>query len=623
MTGDVQPVIKLYLGGDSEPAVYESIAATKILREQGYPLPTDVLVMLTRDFNVDQRVQAWVRLPKELRPPIDAYMTKRYPLKGINRRNLVLAAAAAFLKPPAKSEVEAKAFYDLALWFGKDTGVLNFELARQWIVAGKRDEGTQLIASLLREHPTDSALPQRAAVALISVGDYAGTTAIYRQALAVVPEPYTRAIRRDYAGYLRGLAERHPEMTAPDSLNTLEQQPDALLAGEAWLSDGKFPAAAACFRVQFADTAAPVERRLAAWDGLLDSDPAGALAGGEALCRLLEQLDPAARAPLLRWCGWMVHRALGEEIPPDPRVHRLAAPWPARPLHDTPGWEGKVASLLTRLIAIDHDAFLQPDPRDYNTSLRATAAAGYALNQQGEAAYLALMCPLNYDVPPPPGGWTIFDGSPDKNADQPRRHLSPTPREMEKDLGELRDELARYQWATMRDNQPTGIGLPLSVAAAHHLSDELAAEQDPALLTAKVKCLGIAVSMATMALDPTPEIQHADRPAPPIRPVELAQFSPIDQAIRAAVKNDAVALHAKPLLEDGLLASLTTASNPQFTDALFALLTATFDRYAEVEPHKSYVSFEADRLAAALAIRPIYDMKPYAQRLRDKYPKAK
>ena len=162
-------------------------------------------------------------------------------------------------------------------------------------------------------------------------------------------------------------------------------------------------------------------------------------------------------------------------------------------------------------------------------------------------------------------------------------------------------------------------GLPLSTAAARHLSAMLATEQDPSIITAHLRELAIAVTMAVTALDPTPAIEHTDQPPPPVRPVDPAQFAPLESAIRAALANDAVARQVHPLLQDGLLASLQIASNPHFTEILFALLTTTLDRYAAVTADAKLVRYEAHHLAGVLANRPIYDMKPYAKRLREQY----
>ncbi len=171
----------------------------------------------------------------------------------------------------------------------------------------------------------------------------------------------------------------------------------------------------------------------------------------------------------------------------------------------------------------------------------------------------------------------------------------------------------------MQDNTPAGIALPLSAAAAQHLGAELATERDPRVIAAKLKQLGLALQLAVISLDPLPAVQRTDLPPPPTRPVDLAKFAPLALSVHAALTNDAVARAARPFLNDGLAPALTTAANPQFTAALFTLLTDTLARYAALTPDVTRVHEEAIRLATTLANRPIYDMKAYAQQLREKY----
>ncbi len=149
-----------------------------------------------------------------------------------------------------------------------------------------------------------------------------------------------------------------------------------------------------------------------------------------------------------------------------------------------------------------------------------------------------------------------------------------------------------------------------------HRCAELAGEKDARVISGKLREVAAALKLTAMALDPIPAIQHTDKPAPPPRPVALARFTPLAEDIRAALRNDAVARQCIPLLQDGGLAALQIASAPAFTDALFALLSDTLERYAALTPDVKTVQYETHHLAAALAGRPIYNMKPYADRLR-------
>ena len=622
---DVTPMVALYRQRGKEPAIPETRAAIRILREHGYPLAANVLGTLLRDLS-EERVLAWASIPQEKRAPIDEYMLTRYAAKGKNRQALVKVALQLFLKPPEKCPVDVKAIYELALLFGKDTGLLNLPLAQQWLYAGKTAEAKQLLLVLVAQRDSDFALPRQAAYLLLNTRDANGAAAVYRRALGSVREPYVREVRLDYLAFLQrwGSALAKPAAAAaPHAGGPGTEQPDATLIippADKDLCDGNYAAAAAGYTARLRETTTPLEVRLDAWAGLLDSDPAAGLDAAATVTSALAQQPPATREALLRWCGWQVDRLLEREIPSD--VHNFSLPEQRkfRPIHELAGWETKLAALFDHLGAVAGDVLLLPDPERYDASLRPTAALLDTLAGRGEDAYRALSREIAYDIPPPSGGWTTFDGSPDAHAAQPHHARSPFPGEEEHTLQALAEVLAHYQAPLLHDGLPlSGPGLPLSTAAARHLSAMLATEQDPIIITAHLRELAIAVTMAVTALDPTPAIQHTDQPPPPVRPVDPAQFAPIESAIRTALANDAVARQLHPLLQDGLLASLQIASNPHFTEILFALLTTTLDRYAAVTPDAKLVRYEAHHLATVLANRPIYDMKPYAKRLREQY----
>ncbi len=95
------------------------------------------------------------------------------------------------------------------------------------------------------------------------------------------------------------------------------------MAADAYLCEGKYADAAAIYAARLRDERGAVETRLAAWGGLLDCDPAAGLAGADTACGLLAALTPAARPPLVRWCGWRLSRVVIREIPPDPSALRF------------------------------------------------------------------------------------------------------------------------------------------------------------------------------------------------------------------------------------------------------------------------------------------------------------
>ncbi len=247
---DVKPIVALWADRKAEPDFPSSLAASKTLREHGYPAAADVVLTLARDLS-PARIIAWASIPEAERPAIDAYMLKMYKPKGQNRRALLNLAVDLFLKPATKSvpgapaagnAVDPQKFYQLVLLLGQDSGLLDCPLAQRFMQAGKMAEAKALLVSLVREHPGDVLLPRQAAMVLGGANDPAAVDALYRQALAEAHEPYAREIRLDYLEYLQGLAmmrryaeaaEKMPPPRFAKKAGTAEQsqQPGTALTG--------------------------------------------------------------------------------------------------------------------------------------------------------------------------------------------------------------------------------------------------------------------------------------------------------------------------------------------------------------------------------------------------------
>ena len=297
-----------------------------------------------------------------------------------------------FLKPPDNAVVDAKAFYELALFFGKDTGLLNLPLAQQWLAAGKMAEAKQLILSLVPQNAVDNILPQQAAYLLLNVHDAEGAAQIYRQALAGVREPYVREVRLDYLGLLQRCAPaltkpkataaaqaanqpyfnftvvpKNPAASAPEQNNSplpagrqpgaAPAKPDlsaATLAQSALFTERSLKAIAspACWRWRTRNCATgscPPRRKLTmlccakqrrwrqcGWMRGAACSTAIPPPGWQRrkLSALLAQQPPPERSGLLHWCGWQLDRLLSHEVPPDPQ----AFPSPTRAPSARRGW---------------------------------------------------------------------------------------------------------------------------------------------------------------------------------------------------------------------------------------------------------------------------------------------
>ena len=151
--GDVKPVLAVFGEMKTEPAYTETRAAIGVMREQGYPPAANVLETLAHELN-DARIIAWVSIPAAQRAPVDQYMLDRYLHKGQNRRALVNLALQMFFNPPSAEatggkQIDPRAFYDLALFFGKDTGLIDMQLAQE-VDLWRENGGGEIHAALPR-----------------------------------------------------------------------------------------------------------------------------------------------------------------------------------------------------------------------------------------------------------------------------------------------------------------------------------------------------------------------------------------------------------------------------------------------------------------------------------------
>ena len=275
------------------PASTALLHVAGICREHGFAFAGNAIGVLTPDLP-GKRILYLASIPPEKRPSVmNALLTQ---LKDPpNRIMLARTALDMFLRPPAGVDADPQAYYAIALTIGQGTSIVSFETAQQLSQGGKAPEATEMVTRLAAAQPADTVVQLRAAQFLRSLGNQAAAMATYRQALTTVPEPQRRAVRLDYLAYLQWQKKT-------DEIAKLQAGKDALLAGDAALVAARYDEAATQY-AHLAGAAAPFEQRLAAWAGLLDADPAQALALGNALLPELEQADPAHRSALVAWAG--------------------------------------------------------------------------------------------------------------------------------------------------------------------------------------------------------------------------------------------------------------------------------------------------------------------------------
>jgi tetratricopeptide (TPR) repeat protein len=575
LAGDVKGAVEVYANRANLPDSREGFVAIRLLREHGYPVEADAVEVLNRDLS-KERIIAWVRLPADKRGPIDECMLQRYLPSNMNRRALVDIAWELYLKPPKDTGVPEQAYLDFALWFGKDTGTVDLSRATALYFGGDKKKGLA-VAGWLAKSEADNATRAREAAAFVrQYGDNkVEAAALYQELLKGGEEPFIRDTRLDYLVALTA----NRVTPADETLEGWQEAADALRAGDACLAGGKYDEAAAKYRSVLVDASADLSRRLSAWVGLLDSDPAAALGAAEPLLdQLAAVTDRPARARLVVWLGRQLGMVAERQIPLPPGGTRYggSSGVKPRPLGAVEQWGAKLTGIMDRLLAIDEVACLRPGA-DKKPSLRHAAALVYSQAGQPDKADALAKREVRYQQNPPPGGWFTFPGVPDKDWDKPREMTSPRGQEREILLAELTAQMGRFRGA----DPAAKITVPApNCGVLAELAAEIARETDDGRVPDRMRRFAWQVANAFVYLDP-PRNTYRGEKTPPPREVDLAQVHPVTAAVAAALENDLAARNPDVLLSDGLKKPLLAVRSPALLDALCELVEHVLDRYAE------------------------------------------
>lgn len=277
-------------------------------------------------------------------------------------------------------------------------------------------------------------------------------------------------------------------------------------------------------------------------------------------------------------------------------------------MHESDGWESHAASIATSLLAADPVACLRIDSRITPQSFRYPAAMLYALAGNEEAAVEILTRHIEYEIPAPPGGWRIFDGTPRPDANKPRTRTTPTPKETQHDTMQLLEDLARCPNAAERIP-------PLSLVIVRTLTEQIHTTENDADLRMYMSTLATVLKMTVVAMDPLPRVLRTDQPAPPAHEVDMARFTPLCDVVREVLTDDKVAKCGLLLVNDGLRDALLTARNPALLQALTTLSITCIERYAQAHQRPHYATDARLSLANYLSGRKGYDMTPYITQL--------
>ena len=620
LQGDTTGATELFANKMTQPDFSDTARAITALRGNGYSLAANALETLNPDLS-GTRITAWLRIPADQRRPIDDFMLQRYHPSSMNRQALVDIAWKLYTKPPADG-LPADAYFDFALWFGKDTGTITFGTA-YLLNQDKNPQGAiKLVKWLAGEQPDDASVQRSAADAFMSYQlPPQELIAFYQEAINRSKEPFAREIRLDYYE----LIKRKRLVPEDESLATIQQGKDLLRAGDAFLVEAQYPQAAGQFRAVLTDVNVDINHRAAAWSGLLDSDPTSALANTDKLLGDLEGMkDSVARAKLVVWCGWQFHRLVDREVPLPPGQYRVATRMEYRPIREVPQWQNQIATFMERILKIDDVACLTPG-KNNQPSLRYTAALIFSLAGDGKKAAEIAKREIKYLAPPPAGGWTIFPGTPDKDADKPREQISPRAGETERLMNELMAAISRYNTATQTDPTAPITTLPPNLELMGLQCSTIDMCSDKEKIKPMLIEFGEQFALAVAHIDPMRKGLRLDQPPPAPREVSLEPIAYLLARLRVTFRQD-FACHYVPWFlyggqpYGGMLRAMMTASNPVLLNNLFDMTVEVLDKYQQAEGAEN-AAIAAETMASYLDGRKVYDMTKYSKQLRERYPK--
>lgn len=612
LQGNTDGLTKLFDGAAPSPDALGRGA--RILREHGFPLAADCLLAVSPDMP-GKRVQAWLSVPKDKRAPVAKVMEALLDI--VNMRQLGEMALAMYIKPPPDLTVDRAELLAFARQYGSPQQVVSLDTIERLIQYGHRDDGLQIAGELAAAKANDPEVQTRVARIFWSNGRLEEAGAMMRASVGKVPSPEARDMRLAYLGFLDWLGRANRTIPNQDTIPALANSPDHLLAGDASYALQQLPQAAKHFLAVAADDKAPLEKRLDAWSGLLDTDPASAMPiGSQLLDRVLALQDPAQRLRLAVWMGWELSRPLQHEVTL-PAGSFYAGPQrpPTHPLRDAGNWQPIMAAMLEKIVALEPGICLRADPRRNNCSLRMPLAIAYILAHEDEKAAELLLRRVTYQIPPPPGGWKHYDGTLMPDANEPREEITPREGESTPMLDGLFTGLRRCP-AAVDDVAPLAAYLARGTAA-----ELKSGKLNDGQIKFRLQTLQLCISTHAFGQDPPVEQDNAPRPE---RPADMNAFAVLDAAVRDALAQDAVVKGSLPLWQDAFLPAILTVRDPKLVDGYFNLLTLAFDRYAAVTGKASLVATSANILAKGMddyKYPPRPDLKPYAQRLREKYPK--
>ncbi|MHB9129905.1 MAG: hypothetical protein ACYDBB_02295 [Armatimonadota bacterium] len=582
-------------------------AGMQLLQQAGLKLASDALLVTTSG-DPQELITALLRVPVEQRFPLEAYLYDRNnPANNpLNYMKLTGAALGIYNKTPVTDKATCDGLLRLVNLFGIGSSQFNMTTFSRMYSSGNASGAMYMLQWLLARYPDDTTL-QADAFQAIMFGGLGGTRqdqlTMIRSMMDTLKPHYARRFRRDYYNQI----SLNPKVAESISLAVLQKDPDKLIAAESNLALQQIADASALYARILADLHEPLSRRLAAWSGLWDADPDKAVAATPLLTDEILKLPPSAeRTATIRWFGGEMGRV----------APFITNGWTSkRPKATQPVCFSTMAASMTRLVTADPLACLRLENAN-GKSLRYSAAIIYLMAKMGKEANDVVVQVVEYKECPRPG--TRFASTTTK-LQQEIGFTSPRLGETEEVVDKLVKAMVSYDKSFGKANTTMITPEPPNGKVIPQLCAHLAVCTNPNEIKEELRRLGEQLTFAVTYLDPKPEGLSTNAPPPAPRAVKMEYIAPLMDSIDKVFDNQLACKNSDLFIAAGLQKSMLTASNPDLLEGLFNLSIKVIDKCIAVSGKDNTFKGSITNYANYIEGRQIWNLKPYADKLRAKY----
>ncbi len=662
LEGDPQGVTSFF--ASDLPTVKEWKSISVMLTEHGYAAAEDLVAVpmigasqafgLPDPDRVRKGVQALARIPLNQREGMYSLVDQMLQYHPGHMMFAFDTACDGYMQygrnvvkpgdPPTTQKVkqaDSSEYYEIVMHIGHLGKMLSPSHVQQMIMMGKQADAIQLSNEIANANPTNLGVQREVAKLLLQAKDTSDLLANLQNAMQATPAPNIRETRKEYLGYLQYLKAINLAPPGATDVNTLQNNTDRCLAGDALLAEDKFTEAAEKFKDACRDKKLPLASRLDAWSGLLDSDPKAALTEGKSLVKALEPLDPATRQPLVYWMAFNLWRAVGRGMTGNADTQflwfgiRMSKSKGVRPINEVPNAIAEATKLIDQLVNIDANACLIADNQYTMISLRMGIATMYSLNNEDEKALQILQQQAIQTIPAPEGGWRDPYGKPySKGSMDLKTRTFPEPGEYER--------TGAHMIRALKCHPDAARIVPKSAAVlARDIAGKIKAIKNSPMIQYQTReqldILYDILTQAVLSIDPIPPAllpQYGDfmsnsRIMPVILPsvkvtiavpatdIDIKSFQEIQSAIQDVLTHPQI---AESLEIATRLENLTCyCRHSKVKAALCGIIESAVDRYAEVVTDPVRKRNRLDQFTLHLDSQSDNDIKAVGQRIRGKH----